>query len=221
MKGLGCGTGLTIAVLVFCPAAPAGAQENLDAGKSGAQLFASDCLICHKSAQSVAKSRGLFGLSGFLREHYTASRESAGVIAAYLDSLGNPPAPAKRTGQTKRTAKGAEKLNPEANKPDEKKPGMAKTGEGKSRKSGDAKTPESKVDDGKRAEPKPSNSKSSESKSSESKSSESKSSEVKPAEPKPAEAKSSEPKSNEPKSSEPKSNEPKLEAKPDKPEKSD
>lgn len=191
MKGLGCGTGLTVAVLVFCLGAPAGAQENLDAGKSGAQLFASDCLICHKSAQSVAKSGGLFGLSGFLREHYTASRETAGVIAAYLDSLGSPPAPAKRTGQTKRTAKGDEKINPEAKKPDEKKPGMAKSGEGKSRKSGDAKTLEPKSGNTRPVEPK---------------SNEPKSSEEKPAEPKPVEAKTSEPK---------------PEAKPDKPEKSD
>src|SRR5450756_3225552 len=56
--------------------APAGAQENLDSGKSGAQLFASNCALCHKSAQALRKSGGPLGLSGFLREHYTSSRES-------------------------------------------------------------------------------------------------------------------------------------------------
>src|SRR5665648_918191 len=81
-------------------AAPAGAQENLDSGKSGAQLFASNCVLCHKSAQALRKSGG----------------ESAAIIASYLESLGTPPAPGKRTGATKRTAKGDEKV-----KVDEKK----------------------------------------------------------------------------------------------------
>ena len=59
-------------------AGAASAQENLDAGKSGAQLYASNCAICHKSAQALNKSGGgLFGLDSFLREHYTSSRESA------------------------------------------------------------------------------------------------------------------------------------------------
>jgi mono/diheme cytochrome c family protein len=65
-------------------AAPAGAQENLDSGKSGAQLFASNCALCHKSAQALRKSGGVLGLSGFLREHYTSSRESAAIIATSL-----------------------------------------------------------------------------------------------------------------------------------------
>jgi hypothetical protein len=192
MKGLDRSAGLAMAILALGLAGPVGAQESLDAGKTGAQLFASDCALCHKSPQGLAKSGGLFGLSGFLKQHYTASQETANVVAKYLESFGNAPsAPAKRTGPTKHTAKGDEKANPEARKPDEKKSDVAKSGQGKSRKPGDAKTPESKFDDVKPAE---------------SKSSEPKSSEVKPAEPKPAEAKSSEPK---------------PEAKPDKPEKSD
>lgn len=110
------GIGLLMAVLLLALAAPAGAQENLDSGKSGAQLFASNCALCHKSAQALNKSGGLFGLSGFLREHYTASRESAGIIATYVQSFGNAPAPSKRTVATKRTAKGDQKA-----KVDEKK----------------------------------------------------------------------------------------------------
>ncbi len=85
------GLGLALAVLGFATAAPAGAQENLDSGKTGPQLFASDCAICHKSAQSLNRSAGgLFGLADFLREHYTASRELASKIAAYLEF--DPPA---------------------------------------------------------------------------------------------------------------------------------
>ena len=95
MTGFKRGIGPAMAVLAFALAAPAGAQENLDQGKSGAQLFAADCAICHKNPQTVAKSGGLLGLSSFLREHYTASRESADMIATYLQSFGSAPASSK------------------------------------------------------------------------------------------------------------------------------
>ena len=38
----------------------------------------------HKSPQSVSKTKWLFGLERFLREHYTSSSESAAILAAYL-----------------------------------------------------------------------------------------------------------------------------------------
>jgi hypothetical protein len=68
---------------------PASRGENFSAGKPPAQLFASDCTGsgCHKSAQGLGKDRGRIGLAGFLREHYTNSRESAAALAAYLVSL--------------------------------------------------------------------------------------------------------------------------------------
>jgi hypothetical protein len=124
MMGWNRGIGLAMGLFAFALAAPAGAQENLDSGKSGAQLFASDCAICHKRPQGLAKAGGLFGLSSFLREHYTASRESAAVIAGYLESFGKEPAPAKRVGMAKRKAKGDEKGKPEEKKG---KPANAKT----------------------------------------------------------------------------------------------
>ena len=124
MTGFRHGIGPAMAVLAFALAAPAGAQENLDQGKSGAQLFASDCSICHKTPQSVPKSGGALGLSSFLREHYTASRESADMIATYLQSFGNAPASSKPAG--KRKAKADDK-----GKPEEKK---SKSGEAKSDK---------------------------------------------------------------------------------------
>jgi hypothetical protein len=126
---------------------PAAAQENLDAGKSGAQLYASDCLICHKSAQSFAKGLSGGGLEGFLRKHYTASRESAAAITAYLRDVGNgkstakPPATSNRktrakaalpprrpvepkssSGSKPSAPKASDVTQPEKKQPDEKQP---------------------------------------------------------------------------------------------------
>lgn len=101
------GIRLAFGALALCVASSAGAQENLDRGKTAAQLYASDCAICHKSPQSVTKAKGEFGLESFLSEHYTASRESAAIIAAYLNGLKKPLAgspggrTAKRTSQAK------------------------------------------------------------------------------------------------------------------------
>lgn len=148
MKALRCGICVTIGILVQCMAGVAGAQENLDQGKSPAQLFASNCAICHKSPQGLAKAGGLLGLDSFLREHYTASKESAGALASYLKSM--EPSPAAPARATKRTAKGDEKA-----KADEKK----KSGV----KSGDQKGPEKKPEE-KAAEPKSSESKPAEAK---------------------------------------------------------
>ena len=121
---------------LLAAAGVASAQENLDAGKSGAQLYQSNCAICHKSAQALDKSGGgLFGLESFLREHYTSSRESAAAISAYLNTVGGGPAQAhpvrKKAGkkkeakpETKPDAKDAKpaEAKPEEKKSDEKKP---------------------------------------------------------------------------------------------------
>src|SRR5205814_6775510 len=65
--------------------------------KPPAQLFASDCTGagCHKGPQGLARGGilGMTGLAGFLREHYTNSRESASALANYLARL--PGAPEK------------------------------------------------------------------------------------------------------------------------------
>ena len=99
---------------------PLRAQENLDFGKSPAQLFASDCAICHKSPQGLAaKGGGILGLEGFLREHYTASRESAAAIAGYLRAAGNAPAASGRAGKGKgKGKKGDDKAKGVEKKPD-------------------------------------------------------------------------------------------------------
>jgi hypothetical protein len=75
-----------VALLALFIAAPAVAQENIDAGKSPAKLYRQDCAICHKSPYGLAKAGGS-GLESFLRVHYTASRESAAAIARYLVAL--------------------------------------------------------------------------------------------------------------------------------------
>jgi len=110
---------LTIGLTTVILAGPAASQESLGKGKTPAQLFASDCSPCHKSAQGLAKSGGLFGLDGFLREHYTASRESAAAIANYLKSMeGGPSGPGRAT---KRATKGDETKKKPAAKTEERK----------------------------------------------------------------------------------------------------
>ncbi len=60
------------------------AQTNIDEGKTPAQIFASDCNACHKSPKGLAQGRNAGGIADFLRQHYTASREQAGSLAAYI-----------------------------------------------------------------------------------------------------------------------------------------
>ncbi len=68
--------------------------ENFSA-KPPAALFASDCTGagCHKGPQGLGKNAGIGGLAGFLREHYTNSRESAAALANYLSKMPSGPEP--------------------------------------------------------------------------------------------------------------------------------
>lgn len=101
------------ALLSLCPLSGIGAQEatsrgeNFSAGKAPAALFASDCTGsgCHKSPQGLGKNVGLGGLAGYLREHYTNSRESAASLARYLSSI--PDAKEARTPPAARPGKPA------------------------------------------------------------------------------------------------------------------
>jgi len=132
--------GAVSALLIM--AGSAAAQENLDQGKTPAQLYASDCAICHKTPHGLSKGGGPFGLQGFLREHYTASREAAAAIAAYVDAVDRgAPAPApKRAAKPK----------------DKGKPGEAKAGKPSEAKGSEpTKPPEAKANGPAQAEPKP------------------------------------------------------------------
>jgi hypothetical protein len=64
------------------------AQTNIDQGKSAAEIFANDCATCHKTARGLANGRGSAGLASFLSEHYTASRDQAAALAAYVMGAG-------------------------------------------------------------------------------------------------------------------------------------
>jgi hypothetical protein len=170
MKFLNRGIGLAFGALALGMAGGAGAQENLDQGKSGAQLFASDCAICHKTTAGLSKGRVL-GLDGFLREHYTASRESAAAIAAYVQATdkGAPaPGPAKPTkkGAGKSDAKGDDKSKGSEKKSDGGKPADGKSGDSKpaDAKPAEVKPSEAKPSEAKPSEPKPSQAKPNENK---------------------------------------------------------
>ena len=93
---------LAVGVSAACLVSSAAAQETLGRNKSPAQTFASDCAVCHKSPQGLARSAGgLFGVEGFLREHYTSSKQSAAALATYLRAQDSGPG-----SRAKRAAKG-------------------------------------------------------------------------------------------------------------------
>jgi len=62
--------------------------EDLDAGKSAPQLFASNCSSCHHTPYGLGKRMTPWSLASFWQEHYPASRASAGTVAAYLIDMG-------------------------------------------------------------------------------------------------------------------------------------
>lgn len=84
--------------------AGAARAENLDAGKSAPALFAASCSTCHASPRGLAKDTS--GLASFLREHYTASPESAATLAAYLTANAVTPRQAP-TGRAAAPSEGA------------------------------------------------------------------------------------------------------------------
>src|SRR5581483_7701414 len=67
---------------------------DLNQGKPPSEIFKSDCSVCHKSPQGLAKSGGA-GLQGFLRQHYTTGAPQAAAMAGYLASVGGSGAAAK------------------------------------------------------------------------------------------------------------------------------
>jgi hypothetical protein len=79
------------------------AQTNLDQGKSAAQIFATDCLECHKAARGLANGKSSATLTDFLGEHYTTSRGQAAALAAYvLGGRGSEPIGGTAQGQNKK-----------------------------------------------------------------------------------------------------------------------
>ena len=88
----GCKLPLLIAILALTGIVPAligvpALAQDLDKGKSGAQLFAATCAGCHHSPRGLAKDRYSWTLSSFLQQHYTSSSASAQMLTAYLQSV--------------------------------------------------------------------------------------------------------------------------------------
>jgi hypothetical protein len=67
--------------------------QDLDAGKTPAQLFSSHCSACHRAPKGLA--RQTFGLASFLRQHYTSSAATASALAAYVAAAGPDPRAAR------------------------------------------------------------------------------------------------------------------------------
>ncbi len=75
-----------LAIWAALPVTPAGAQGNIDAGKTPAQIFGDTCSACHRSARELRRSS-----AGFLRTHYTTGSEEAAAMANYLAGVGSDP----------------------------------------------------------------------------------------------------------------------------------
>jgi hypothetical protein len=89
------------------------AQEEASKGenfsdKPAPQLFQSDCTGggCHKGPQGLAKGQSQSSLAGFLREHYTNSRESAAALASYLMKIPAGEPKESREARTPRPSRG-------------------------------------------------------------------------------------------------------------------
>lgn len=60
---------------------------DLSEGKTPAQIFASDCTVCHQKPNNLAAGRNAGELANFLRQHYTTGAAQARILAAYVASL--------------------------------------------------------------------------------------------------------------------------------------
>jgi hypothetical protein len=78
----------TVALLIGCFVADPVRAQNLEAGKSPSQIFASTCTACHKSPRGLLKTVPAGSLPGFLRQHYTTSPDMASLLSSYLISNG-------------------------------------------------------------------------------------------------------------------------------------
>src|SRR3984957_16352103 len=87
-RGVAPAIGLFIGLVPVMAPVMARAQTNIDQGKSPAEIFANDFATSHKSVRELANGRGSSGLASFLVEHYTASKDQAAALAAYVMGAG-------------------------------------------------------------------------------------------------------------------------------------
>jgi mono/diheme cytochrome c family protein len=109
---------LIIIIILALAVGHARAQaQGLDEGKSGAELFRTICVDCHRSPRGLAKDRFSWTLSYFLRQHYTSSSASADALTAYLQAVDAPrakPTSAARKSQPTATRASEPSLRPPA-----------------------------------------------------------------------------------------------------------
>jgi hypothetical protein len=58
--------------------------QDLDVGKSPAQIFAEACAACHRSPRQLRNNAS----AAFLREHYTTGSRMAAAMAGYIAAVG-------------------------------------------------------------------------------------------------------------------------------------
>jgi hypothetical protein len=108
----------TVTLVIGCLAAIPVRAQNLDAGKSPSQIFSGTCTVCHKAPRGLLKTMSPGSLPGFLRQHYTTSREMASQLSAFLlangatDTRGSKPA--QQAKDPRRPAPTQEAARPEA-----------------------------------------------------------------------------------------------------------
>jgi len=102
-----------IGVVSAC-ALPAQAQ-NINAGKTPAQIFADTCTSCHRSARELRRTS-----TSFLRSHYTTGSDEASAMASYLAGVGSDPRAAQQKrapGTTGATTPSVDAARPPTNRP--------------------------------------------------------------------------------------------------------
>lgn len=104
MLGRTLGSAALAIAVCFSVSAPVQAQ-NLEAGKSPAQIFNGACTVCHKSPRGLVKSVPPNALPTFLRQHYTTSSDMAGALSGYLLANG---AVDRRPGAAEKPRRGRE-----------------------------------------------------------------------------------------------------------------
>lgn len=73
-----------VAIPAVALTAGAALAQDFTAGKTPAQLFASDCSTCHHQPNGLGKKYDTGTLSAFLRAHYTTKPDTAGALAKYV-----------------------------------------------------------------------------------------------------------------------------------------
>jgi hypothetical protein len=95
---------VTLFIGTFALSAALVQAQNLEAGKSPAQLFAGTCNACHKTPRGLLKTVSAGSLPGFLRQHYTTSGDMAAQLSSFLIANGAGDGRSRQGGDAKPAA---------------------------------------------------------------------------------------------------------------------